>query len=79
MAQLPTPVECGRQVLSIYKSMGIRAEQILLLQNLRRGFLNPPWHEEDLIAGLKWCISQGYLREGKPHAYFLTAKGFESL
>ena len=80
MAQVPTPEECGRQILALYRQDNLRANEMILAQSLRARLQGVRLREADLQSGLEWLIDQGYLRtDQRRTTFWLTEAGFAAM
>ncbi len=77
MTTLPTPEECARNILAIYKRQNVRTGEMLLRNALQSNFVNGG-RADDFSAGLDYCVENGWLKTkpDKTNMYFLTEVGF---
>ncbi|WP_146030219.1 hypothetical protein [Methylocella silvestris] len=75
MANIPTPEENARHVLTIFRGHGVRAGEMLMQQNFMP---SKAWSADDIAHGLKFAIGCGWVEFKNTH-FFLTEAGFKEI
>lgn len=80
MATMPTPEESGKEILAIFQEYDVRPGKGLKLQHIESKWDSKHDNKEDLIAGLLWLDSKGFIEQKMPerHFVYLTAAGYEA-
>jgi hypothetical protein len=69
--------DSARYILTIFKRLRCRTGQTVLMGNLTLPFGQDGWTQDDLAAGLKYGIEQGWIEAGKEDKFFkVTEAGF---
>lgn len=77
MAEAKTAEDSARYILTIFKRLRCMANQTVLMGNLTLPFAQDGWTRDDLAAGLKYAIEQGWIEAGKEDKFYkVTEAGF---
>lgn len=75
----PTPEECARQILEVFKRFGCREGDFLLANSLYDDFLAPSWQPRDLATGLESAKESGWIVQNANGELFLTKLGADQI